>query len=162
MWKSDQNHVRVLGTETNIKFRCSSGVETCFFLVETFIFIELWCSTSVSSVSCWLMNHVIYLKLTQKQLFLKAEQVHKTTAIFTQNDIFFPLWQYGLSSFQAEYKKLERFLPKNQHYCILRIGLMGRCQKYQNMTKIWLSKSIFYVKNYPNLSHLFFHWRISI
>ena len=25
----------------------------------------------------------------------------------------------------------------------------------------WLSKSIFYVKNYPNLFLLFFHWRIS-
>ena len=25
------------------------------------------------------------------------------------------VWQYGLSSFQAGYTKLERFLPKNQH-----------------------------------------------
>ena len=25
------------------------------------------------------------------------------------------IWQYGLSSFQAGYTKLERFLPKNQH-----------------------------------------------
>ena len=31
----------------------------------------------------------------------------------------------------------------------------------QNHPTSWLSKSIFYVKNYPNLSH-FFHWRISI
>ena len=29
-------------------------------------------------------------------------------------------------------------------------------------TKIWLSKSIFYVKNHRNLSQFFFHWRISI
>ena len=28
--------------------------------------------------------------------------------------------------------------------------------------KIWLSESIFYVKNYPNLSQIYFHWRISI
>ena len=42
------------------------------------------------------------------------------------------LWQYRLSSFQAGYTKLERFLPKNQHSqrnnWILKIGLMGRCQ----------------------------------
>ena len=49
-----------------------------------------------------------------------------------------------------------------QIYWILRIGLMGRCQKYQNLTKIWLSKSIFYVKNYPNPSQFLFHWRIWI
>ena len=28
--------------------------------------------------------------------------------------------------------------------------------------KIWLSKSIFYVKNHPNLSQFFFHWWIPI
>ena len=28
--------------------------------------------------------------------------------------------------------------------------------------KIWLSKSIFYVKNHWNLSDCFFHWRISV
>ena len=36
------------------------------------------------------------------------------------------------------------------------IGLMGRCQKVSKSAKIWLSKSIFYVKNYPNLSQFFF------
>ena len=49
------------------------------------------------------------------------------------------LWQYGLWS-----------------YRILRIGLVGRCQKEQNHPTCWLSKSIFYVKNYPNLSQFFF------
>ena len=39
---------------------------------------------------------------------------------------------------------------------------MGRCQKVQNHPTSWLSNSIFYVKNYPNLSQFFFHWRISI
>ena len=48
------------------------------------------------------------------------------------------------------------------NYWILRIGLMGRCQKVQNHPTSWLSKSIFYIKNYPNLSQFFFHWRISI
>ena len=27
----------------------------------------------------------------------------------------YPLWQYGLWSFQTGVTKLERFLPKNQH-----------------------------------------------
>ena len=35
------------------------------------------------------MNHVIYLKLRQKQLLLTGEQIHKMTTIFTQNDDFF-------------------------------------------------------------------------
>ena len=47
------------------------------------------CSTSVLVFGCLLMNHVIYLKLRQKQLFLKADQIHKMTTLFTQNDDFF-------------------------------------------------------------------------
>ena len=35
------------------------------------------------------MNHVIYLKLRQKQLLLKGEKIHEMTTIFTQNDDFF-------------------------------------------------------------------------
>ena len=34
------------------------------------------CFTSVSVVGCWLMNHVIYLKLRQKELLLQAEQIN--------------------------------------------------------------------------------------
>ena len=47
------------------------------------------------------------------------------------------------------------------NYWILRIGLMGSRQKYQNLTQIWLSKSFFYVKKYPNLSKKTFNeeWR---
>ena len=39
--------------------------------------------------------------------------------------------------------------------------IIESCRKDQNLTKIWLSKSIFYVKNYPNLT-FFSYWRISI
>ena len=43
------------------------------------------------------------------------------------------VWQYGLWSFQTGGTKLERFLPKinilKGNYWILRIGLVGRCQK---------------------------------
>ena len=62
------------------------------------------------------------------------------------------LWYYGLSSFQAGGTKLERFLPKNQHRKLLNFGnwINGKG------SKIWLSKSIFYVKNHRNFSHFFF------
>ena len=73
------------------------------------------------------------------------------------------LWQYGLWSFQTGRTKLERFLPKNQHtqrkLLNFETWVNGEVSK---SAKIWLSKSIFYVKNYPNLSQFFFHWRISI
>ena len=73
------------------------------------------------------------------------------------------IWQYGMWSFQTGSTKLERFLPKNQN-------TQRKWLKFENWVngevsksaKIWLSKSIFYVKNYPNLSQFFFHWRISI
>ena len=71
--------------------------------------------------------------------------------------------QYGLWSFQMEGINLKLFLPKNLH-------TQGKLLNFVNWVngevskcaKIWLSKSIFYVKNYPNISHFFFHWRISI
>ena len=65
--------------------------------------------------------------------------------------------------FQFGDTKLERFLPKNQQtqrkllnfeFCI-----NGKLSK---SAKIWLLKSISYVKNHPNLSQFFFHWKISI
>ena len=59
--------------------------------------------------------------------------------------------------------KLERFLPKNQH-------TQRKSMKFEfwinvelsKIANIWLSKSIFYVKNHRSLSDFFFHWRISI
>ena len=54
------------------------------------------------------MNHVIYLKLRQKQLLSKAEQIHKMTTIFTQNDY----GMFFLTSFEKEL--LEKGLMKFQ------------------------------------------------
>ena len=65
------------------------------------------------------------------------------------------LWQYGLWSFQTGGTKSERFLPKNQHTQIKLLNfefwINGKLSK---RAKIWLSKSIFYVKNHLNLSQL--------
>ena len=72
-----------------------------------------------------------------------------------------PLWQYRLWSFQTRGMKLERFLPKNQHTQRKLLNFENRCNgEVSKSAKIWLSKSIFYVKNHWNLSQFFFHWRI--
>ena len=66
------------------------------------------------------------------------------------------LWQYGLCSFQTGDTKLERFLPKNQHTQrkLLNFEFWINVELSRS-AKIWLSKSIFYVKNHPNLSQFF-------
>ena len=46
-------------------------------------------STSVLVLGCWLMNHVIYLRLGQKRSCKKAEKIKKMASIFTQNNGFF-------------------------------------------------------------------------
>ena len=57
-------------------------------------------------------------------------------------------------SFQT---KLESFLPKNQHTerKLLNFKFWIDCELSKS-AKIWLSKSIFYVKNHPKLSPFFF------
>ena len=66
------------------------------------------------------------------------------------------LWQYGLWSFQTGDSKLERFLPMNQltKRKLLDFEFWINVELSKS-AKIWLSKSIFYVKNHPNLSHFF-------
>ena len=41
--------------------------------------------------------------------------VQKSIKLLPYNSFGWPIWQYGLWSFQAGGTKLERFLPKNQH-----------------------------------------------
>ena len=73
------------------------------------------------------------------------------------------VWQYGLWSFQTGDTKLERFLPKNQHtrrkLLNFEFWINGELSK---SAKIWLSKSIFYVKNHPNVSQFFFSLKNTI
>ena len=62
------------------------------------------------------------------------------------------LWQYGLWSFQ-----LERFLPKNQHTQRKLLNFDNSVNgEVSKSAKIWLSKSIFYVKIFSNASQFFF------
>ena len=69
----------------------------------------------------------------------------------------YSLWQYELWSFQTADTKLERFLPRDQHTKrkLLNSEFWNNGE-LSNSAKIWLSKSIFYVKNHPNLSQYFF------
>ena len=62
----------------------------------------------------------------------------------------------GSGVFKRGGTKLERFLPKNQH-------TQGKLLDFENWVnetrskraKIWLSKSVFYLKNHSNLSKFF-------
>ena len=57
-------------------------------------------------------------------------------------------------SFQVEGTKLERFLLKNQHSQRKLLNFENWCSgEVSKSAKVWLLKSIFYVKNHPNLSH---------
>ena len=64
--------------------------------------------------------------------------------------------QYELCSFQTGGKKFERFLPKNQNTKRKLLNFENWVNgEVSKSAKTWLSKSIFYVKNYPNLSFFF-------
>ena len=65
------------------------------------------------------------------------QQILQDLQVILQKMILrYSLWQYGLWSFQTGDKKLERFLPNNQHnirkLLNFEFGLMASCQKVQN------------------------------
>ena len=73
------------------------------------------------------------------------------------------LWQYGLWSFKTGGMKLERFFPKNQHTQRKLLNFENWLNgKVSKSAKIWLSKSIFYVKNHGHLSQFFSLKNISL
>ena len=57
--------------------------------------------------------------------------------------------------------KLEGFLPMNQYTQRKGLNFEDWCNgEVSKSAKIWLSKSIFYVKNYQKSFSFLFHWRI--
>ena len=73
------------------------------------------------------------------------------------------VWQYGLWSFQTGGTKLERFLPKNHHTQRKLLNFDNWVNgEVSKSAKIWLSKSIFCIKNYPKLSHFFLLTNINL
>ena len=61
------------------------------------------------------------------------------------------------------YRKLERFLPRNQHTQRKLLNFENPCNgEVSKSAKMQLSKSIFYVKNLWNVSQSFFYWKILI
>ena len=67
---------------------------------------------------------------------------------------FNPVWYYRLLNFQAGDKKLERFLNKLQHTQMKLLNFKNWCnEEVSKSALVWLSKSIFYVKNQRNPFH---------
>ena len=96
----------------------------------------------------WNIGTLFRVDCTIIILVPKLEAFTVSISIFQSTLVFVSLlWQYGLWSFQTEDKKLERFLPKNQHAQRILLNfefwINGELSKSD---KIWLSKSIFYVK----------------
>ena len=85
---------------------------------------------------------------------------------FNWNSYLVCLYKYGNMGcwvFKGKDTKLERFLHKNQHTQRKLLNFENWVNgEVSKSAKIWLSKSIFYVENYPNISQFFFDWRISI
>ena len=77
-------------------------------------------------------------------------------ALYSEIELWPWVWQYGLWSFQTGDTKLEIALSKNQHtqrkLLNFEFWINGELSK---SAKIRLSKSIFYIKNHPNLSQFF-------
>jgi hypothetical protein len=50
------------------------------------LFNHHWCSTCPLVFGCWQLSHVIFSQSEKERTACKAEQIHKMTTIFTQND----------------------------------------------------------------------------
>ena len=118
-------------------------------------FQQNWCKIytiitqeiSLQSILFRLQIPTSILKLCNFQNFrIKFECRLKVGSAWSNNRIY-RVCQYGLWSFQMGGTKLERINILNGNYWILRIDLMGRCQK--------VTKFTFYLKNYLNLSPFF-------
>ena len=80
--------------------------------------------------------------------------LERTSGWLETSDLVCTVWQYGLWSFQAGDTKLERFLPKNQHTQRKSLNFENWFNgEVPNSAKIWLSKSIFYIKNHSEARH---------
>ena len=77
----------------------------------------------------------MYVGRNEKIQVVRAEKKivpnSRNLALFFKANCAWSLRYYGLSNFQSEGTKLERFLPKNQHtqMKLLNFGLMAGCQK---------------------------------
>ena len=61
--------------------------------------------------------------------------------------LLFPLWQYGLWSFQTGGTKLDRFLPKNQH-------TQRKLLNFENWVNGEVSKIGYHFRNVNNKKHV--------
>ena len=129
--------------------------------IQGLILIHCVKKNEIIGSSTWQMHRLFQKVFHWKRIVIK-KRLHSSFNFFRWNHLqTLSLWQYGFWSFQAGGTKLERFLHKNQHtqrkLLKFEFWINGELSK---SAQIWLSKSIFYVKNHGNLSQ--FHWRISI
>ena len=137
-----------------IKIRQSSIWTNSLFFIPM-------CSVATRGKNCFFGESPMMSDTGNSTLsFLLSSHVKVTDQLL---GAFLSLQSKGLWSFQAGGTKLERFLPKNQHTQRKLLNFENWVNgEVSKSAKIWLSKSIFYIKNYPNLSHFIFYWRISI
>ena len=127
----------------------------CFGLV--FLSSNLW---PLFSLFCWDIFYgyllcffpskwsgcaILQKKTSQTNIKWKCSRVSIFRIVVSKD--YLQLWQYGWWSFQTGDTELERFLPKNQHTQrkLLNFEFWINGELSQS-AKIWLSKSIFYVK----------------
>ena len=76
-------------------------------------------------------------------------------------DLRWQVWRYRLWSFKPGDTKLEIFLDKTQHTQRKLLNFEAWCNgEVSKSAQIWLSKEIFYAKNYWSLPQFFYHWKI--
>ena len=116
---------------TTLVFR--NNFQIRFFKLDSVWVLQLHCNRA--AIFC-----------IEKKLYLAQ---WAKSVVFNSIQYVSRILQYRLWSFKSRDAKLERFLPKNQHtqikYWILKLGVHNG--KVSQSAKIWLSKSIFYIKN---------------
>ena len=123
---------------TTLVFR--NNFQIRFFKLDSVWVLQLHCNRA--AIFC-----------IEKKLYLAQ---WAKSVVFNSIQYVSRILQYRLWSFKSRDTKLERFLPKNQHTQIKLLDFENWCKgKVSKSAKIWLSKSIFYIKNHWNLSQFF-------
>ena len=145
--------------------KCNLSSSHCKFLkrqfalddVETFKFAIGMQDWAASLVRVWPMKNCVLFCKDSHEIQTSSHCMFSRTLRIRIYEFFHQYWRL---------KKKKSLIVTKRHEG-LGIAMAIRVVEFSNWgtkwesAKIWLSKSIFYVKNHPNLSH-FFHWRIPI
>ena len=104
-------------------------------LVSKYVMTYFWAATFFF----FICQHHFYEKNITQKATSRSDHVQNIQNT-TEYVVHWPVWQYGLWSFQTGYTKLERFLHKNQHTQRKLLNfestcnVMGGGKKWQNLT----------------------------